>query len=87
MALQRYGSAMATIQVRDIPEESYEVIRKRARAAGRSIQAYMHDWIVDFAARPTTEDLLAEVEAALAASTTPGATVDSILADLQAGRR
>ena len=28
---------MATIQIREIPEEAYEVIRKRARAAGRSI--------------------------------------------------
>jgi len=31
MALQRYCCAMATIQIREIPEDAYEVIRKRAR--------------------------------------------------------
>ncbi len=32
---------MATIQIREIPEDAYEVIRKRTRADGRSIQSYM----------------------------------------------
>jgi len=47
---------MATIQIRDIPEDAYEVIRKRARAAGRSIQSYMRDWVVEFAGHPTTDE-------------------------------
>ncbi|MGH3906512.1 MAG: FitA-like ribbon-helix-helix domain-containing protein [Pseudonocardiaceae bacterium] len=28
---------MATIQIRDVPEDAYETIRRRARAAGQSI--------------------------------------------------
>jgi plasmid stability protein len=87
LALARYYSAMATIQIREIPEEAYEVIRKRARASGRSIQSYMRDWVVDFASRSTTEEALAAMEAARAASNTPGATRESILADLAADRR
>ena len=78
---------MATIQIREIPEEAYEVIRKRARAAGRSIQSYMRDWVVDFASRPTTEEALAAMAAAREASDTPGATPESIVADLAADRR
>ncbi len=78
---------MATIQVREIPEDSYEVIRKRARAAGRSIQSYMRDWMVDFADHPTTEEALAIMEAARNAADTPGASRESILADLTADRR
>ncbi len=78
---------MATIQIREIPDDSYEVIRKRARAAGRSIQSYMRDWVVDFADRPTTEETLAVMEAARAAAGTPGASRESILADLAAERR
>jgi plasmid stability protein len=78
---------MATIQIREVPEDAYEVIRKRARAAGRSIQSYMRDWVVDFASRPTTEEVLAAMEATREASETPGATRDSILADLAADRR
>ncbi len=78
---------MATIQIREIPQESYEIIRDRARAAGRSIQSYMRAWIVDFAQRPTTDELLAELDAVRAGVDTPGATRESIIADLDAGRR
>lgn len=78
---------MATIQIREIPEDAYEVIRKRARGAGRSIQSYMRDWVIDFAGHPTTEEVLEGLETALANHDTPGATRSSILADLAADRR
>lgn len=78
---------MATIQIREIPEDAYEVIRKRARADGRSIQSYMRDWVVDFADHPTTEEMLVALEAALAGQDTPGATRESVLADLATDRR
>lgn len=78
---------MATIQIREIPEDVYEVIRKRARAQGRSIQSYMRDWVVDFAEHPTAHEVLATLEAALASQDTPGATRASIQADLAAERR
>ena len=78
---------MATIQVRDIPEDAYEVIRKRARAAGRSIQSYMRDWVVDFATRPTTEEILATMESVRSTSDRPGPTREAVLADLDADRR
>jgi hypothetical protein len=48
-ALQRYSSAMATIQVREVPEESYEVLRRRARRSGQSIQAYMREQVIALA--------------------------------------
>ncbi len=78
---------MATIQVREIPEDAYEVIRKRARDAGQSIQSYMRDRVIDFARRPTTEEVLARMESAREASSAPGPTRESILADLAADRR
>ncbi len=77
---------MATIQIREVPESAYEVIRKRARAAGQSIQAYMRDRVVDLAARPTTEEALAALDA-VRDPTTAGADRDSVLADLAADRR
>lgn len=78
---------MATIQIRDIPEEAYEVIRRRARADGRSIQSYMREWVMDFAGHPTTAETLARLEATLAEHDTAGATRESILNDLAAERR
>jgi antitoxin FitA len=87
IARLRYSSAMATIQIRDIPEDAYETIRKRARSAGRSIQSYMRDWVISFAAEPTTDEVLAIMESTRAAAGSPGATPESILADLAADRR
>jgi plasmid stability protein len=78
---------MATIQIREIPEDAYEVIRKRARASGRSIQSYMRDVVVDFAYQPTTAEVLVELETVHAASETPGATRESVLTDLATDRR
>lgn len=78
---------MATIQIREIPENAYEVIRKRARASGRSIQSYMRDVVVEFAARPTTEEVLERMAAVRSGSDSPGATRESILADLASDRR
>lgn len=78
---------MATIQIREVPEDAYEVIRRRARTAGRSLQSYLREVLVELASEPTTEEVLAALEANLAGSDAPGATVSSILADLDAERR
>ena len=61
-----YSACIAIIQIRDVPEETYEVIRRRARKAGQSIQAYMLARTVEFASRPTPAEVIAEIEADLA---------------------
>lgn len=78
---------MATIQIREIPADSYEVIRRRARASGQSIQAYMRQLVIEVTAEPTTEEALDAMAAARRGSQAPGATRDSILAELTADRR
>lgn len=86
-ALQRYSRAMATIQIREVPEDAYEVIRRRARAAGQSIQAYLRDQLVEFAGRRTKDEAWSAVESSLAAADSPGSSMDQILADLADDRR
>jgi plasmid stability protein len=78
---------MATIQIREIPEASYEVLRRRARQAGQSMQAYMRDEIVAIAARPTKSEAVAMIETVLGRSSGPDPTPGSILSDLAADRR
>jgi plasmid stability protein len=78
---------MATIQIRDIPEDAYEVIRRRARADGKSIQAYMRDQVVEQARRRSKADVMAELEAALARDPGPGVNTEDVLADLDEARR
>jgi plasmid stability protein len=83
---QRYPDQVATIQIRDIPEDAYERIRLRARAAGQSIQAYMRDQVIVIASRPTKAEVFADIEAALADHGT-SVTMESILEHRDADRR
>ena len=78
---------MATIQIREVPEDAYETIRRRARAAGRSIQTYMRDQVIDIAGRPTKEEAWAAVESALAAEDSTGSTLAQIVRDVREDRR
>lgn len=48
---------MALIQIRDVPEESYERIRRKARSAGQSIQAYMREQVIRLAAVPGPDEI------------------------------
>ena len=87
VALKRYSSAMATIQVREIPEETYEILRRRARRAGQSIQAYMREQVIAMASRQTKEEAIAVIEATLRRAGVAGPSPESILEDIAAGRR
>ena len=78
---------MATIQVRDIPEDLYEVLRRRARRAGQSMQGYMHDQLVALASQPTKQEAIEQIEAILGHISSEEPTADSIAGDLAADRR
>jgi len=78
---------MATIQIRDVPEEAYEVLRRRARTSGRSIQAYMLDEVVRLASAPSKTEHLAAIEARIArGEVTPVSAADAVEA-VHAARR
>lgn len=53
---------MVTIQVRDLPEEVYETLRRRARADGRSLQSYLRKRLIEFGSQPTQQELVTEIE-------------------------
>lgn len=79
---------MATIQVRDIPDDVHESLQRRARQAGQSLQAYMRQWVVD---RTRSEDrraaVLGELEEIMRGDGGTGVTTQQILDDLDADRR
>ena len=77
---------MATIQIRDISEDAYEVIRRRARAAGQSIQAYMKKQIEQMASEPDDAELFSDLERFIEAHGIR-LDVEALLDDLDAGRR
>ena len=59
---QRYTGAMATIQVRNIPEDVHRVYRVRAATAGQSLQEYLRAHLVATAAMATPAEIVAEFE-------------------------
>lgn len=78
---------MATVQIRDVPEDAYETLRRRARAEGRSIQAYMLQRVIEMARSPTKAEHAAAIEDALARHGSPDLTIAEIAAEVAADRR
>lgn len=77
---------MALIQIRDVPEDVYETIRRRARRAGQSIQAYMLARTVEIGRRPTPDDVVADLESDLARRRPLAVDTDTLLAARDADR-
>lgn len=50
---------MSTIQIRNVPQDAHAVLRRRAAAAGQSLQEYLLEMLVDVASKPTVEEVLA----------------------------
>jgi len=53
---------MATIQVRNIPEDVHRVYRIRAASAGQSLQEYLLAHLIEVASTATPAEIAAEVE-------------------------
>jgi antitoxin FitA len=79
----RYSSAMATIQVRDVPDDVAEIYRRRATASGKSLQSYMREQLIALARRRDKAEAMAAVERALAGDPGPGLSADTIRSGLQ----
>jgi hypothetical protein len=77
---------MALIQIRDVPEDVYETIRRRARAAGQSIQAYMLARTIEIGRRPTPSEVLSDLVADLGGRPRLAVDTDALLDDRDAGR-
>ena len=54
---------MATIQIRNIPEDVHRIYRARASAAGMSLQEYLLAELIESAKHRTPAEAIAEVEA------------------------
>ncbi len=77
---------MATIQIRDISEDAYEIIRRRARAAGQSIQAYMKKAIERMARQPDDDEIFADLERFVEAQGVK-LDIEALIEDIDEGRR
>jgi len=79
---------VATIQIRDIPDDVHEYFQQEARASGQSLQAYMRERAIEWARqRARKAAVLAELEEVMRKDRGTGITTQQILDDLQADRR
>ncbi|MGH3870684.1 MAG: FitA-like ribbon-helix-helix domain-containing protein [Pseudonocardiaceae bacterium] len=74
---------MATIQVRDVPEDVAETYRRRALASGQSLQSYMREQLIALARRRSKAEVMAIVEQALDRDPAPGLSDETIRSGLQ----
>jgi plasmid stability protein len=50
---------MPSIQIKNVPDETHAVLRRRAAAHHQSLQEYLRARLIDEAARPTVDEVLA----------------------------
>lgn len=75
---------MATIQIRDLPDEVVRTLKRRAVDDGKSLQQYMRTLLEDLASRPTMEEIVAQIESELEhESPRQGPSSASILRELR----
>ena len=80
-----YAEGMNTtvVQVRDIPEDVVATLKTRAETRGQSLSAYLRDLLADEAARPSIDEVMANI----AARTPVPYTVDDVRSLIEDGRR
>ncbi len=76
---------MATIQIRDVPEDVHRTYRRRAAEAGKSLQEFLLTELVEGARAQTPAEVVAEVRAQLERSAGEGfstsSSADAVRAD------
>lgn len=76
---------MPSVQIKDVPAETHAVLRRRAAAAGQSLQEYLRTRLIEEASQPTLDEVLARIDGRTGGSFTFEETVQA-LRDERAGR-
>jgi antitoxin FitA len=81
MAPTRYDDAMVSVQIKNVPEETHAVLRRRAAAAHQSLQEYLRSRLIEEASRPTMDEVLDRIDRRTGSSLTPAEAAELIRAD------
>ena len=63
----QYPAGMVHLQVRNLPPEVHAVLKRRAAAAGQSLQEYVLGLLTEHASHKTVAEVVSEIEAEMAA--------------------
>jgi len=79
---------VATIQIRDIPDDVHQELQQRAREAGQSLQAYMREQVIEASrSRSRRAAALQRLEIMLEQEGPVGLTAEQIVEAVHADRR
>jgi len=76
---------MPSVQIKDVPEETHAVLRRRAVMANQSLQEYLRSKLIEDAGRPTVDEVLDRAGGRAGGSITFAAAARSVRED-RAGR-
>lgn len=72
---------MPSVQIKDVPEETHRVLRRRAADAHQSLQEYLRSRLIAEAAQPTVDEVLARAASRSGGSVSFADAVDTIRSD------
>jgi plasmid stability protein len=72
---------MATVQIKNVPDDVHRVLRQRAAKAGQSQQEYLLALLVDAAQQPTLDEVFDRIEQRSGSGLTLQFAVEAIRAD------
>ncbi|MBA2668015.1 MAG: hypothetical protein H0U69_13385 [Trueperaceae bacterium] len=75
-----------TITIREVPEDVRDELAARAARSGRSLQSYLHTFLLDLAAQPDPAALIERIERRKRLTRTMVSS-EEIIASLDADRR
>jgi hypothetical protein len=76
---------MPSVQIKDVPEETHAVLRRRAAAAHQSLQEYLRSRLIEEASAPTVDEVL-ERAGGRAGGSLPFAAAARVLREDRASR-
>lgn len=76
---------MPSIQIKDVPEATHAVLRRRAAEAGQSLQEFLRGKLIDEAGAPTVDEVLARAGGRAGGSVPFSAAIEALEED-RAGR-
>lgn len=72
---------MPSVQIKDVPEDTHAVLRRRAAAAHQSLQEYLLARLIDEASQPTLDEVLDRAGGRAGGSVPLKAAVAAVRAD------
>lgn len=79
-------ASMASILIRDVPDDVRAELAARAARNGQSMQEFLRATLVQMTAKPSPEEWVRRVERRLAAFTGPSPTAQENVAEIRAMR-